>query len=144
MILNPPLPTVEELIAANAAASAAAAAAGGKGGAKGGAKGASRPASAAAPKKPAGGKDGKKGEHRVFLLRIIWVSACLCERAKAVPCSHQRDRRFSKAAVWVWQVHVLKQCLSVSLACEQVRLPAPQLTAVAPPVRWLPPPSSLS
>jgi hypothetical protein len=58
-ILNPPLPTVEELIAANAAAAAAA---GGKG-AKGGAKGASRPASAAASaagKKP-GAKDGKKG-----------------------------------------------------------------------------------
>lgn len=63
VILNPPLPTVEELVAANAAA--AAAAGGGKGGAKGGAKGGSRPASAAAAaaeKKPAADKDGKKGE----------------------------------------------------------------------------------
>jgi hypothetical protein len=63
-ILNPPLPTVEELIASHAAA--AAAAGGGKGGAKGGAKGAaaakggSRLASAAAA---AGAKPGaaKKG-----------------------------------------------------------------------------------
>jgi len=59
VILKPPLPTVEELIAANAAAAAAA---GGKG-AKGGAKGGSRPASAAAGtgKKP-GAKDGKNGK----------------------------------------------------------------------------------
>lgn len=58
IILNPPLPTVEELLAANAAAAAEA---GGKG-AKGG-KGASRPASAApGPAKGAAkGKDGKKG-----------------------------------------------------------------------------------
>ena len=63
VILNPPLPTVEELVAANAAAAAAA---GGKG-AKGGAKGGSRPASAAtgAGKKP-GGKDAKKGMHKML------------------------------------------------------------------------------
>lgn len=68
-ILNPPLPTVEELIAANAAAAAAA---GGKGakGAKGGAKGGSRPASAAATKKP-GAKDTKKGMHAHQRLSVL-------------------------------------------------------------------------
>lgn len=100
-ILNPPLPTVEELIANHAAATAAA---GGKGGAKGGAKaaaakGGSRPASAAAA--AAGAKPGtaKKGGwllHAVLCVRAVvrWAfHRCLrCQLPSArsapgiVPC----------------------------------------------------------